>query len=107
MLLLLKNMDKFYEHRSGGIYIISEIISYMMLMTINSKGHFKNVSFYNINEQWRLIEHIDVVVGTDDSKSMSDLTVMRSNSFKNDCRMFDVSPCNMTSSMTSENTMAI
>jgi hypothetical protein len=38
-----------------------------------------------------LIEHIDVVIGTTDSKkSMSDPMIMRSNSFKDDCRMFDV-----------------
>jgi hypothetical protein len=40
-------------------------------------------SSYNINKQWRLIEHIDVIVRTADSKkSMPDPTVMRSNSFK-------------------------
>jgi hypothetical protein len=52
-------------------------------------GHFGSASSDDINEQWRLIEHIDVVVGTDDfKKSMSDPTA-RSNSFKDDCRMFD------------------
>jgi hypothetical protein len=51
------------------------------------------VSSYDINEQWRLIEQIDVDVETDDSKkSMSNSTVMRNNNFKYDCRMFDV-PC--------------
>jgi hypothetical protein len=38
-----------------------------------------------------LIEYIDVVVRTGDSKkSMADPTVMRSNNFKDDGRMFDV-----------------
>jgi hypothetical protein len=68
MLLLLRNRDIFYEHRLGGIYIISEIASHMVLMTINSEGHVESAPSYDINEQWRLIEHIDVVVGTGDSK---------------------------------------
>jgi hypothetical protein len=81
----------FYKHRSRGIYTISEIVSHMMLMTINSEGHFRSVSSYDINEQWRLIEHIDVVVGTGDSKkNMSNPTVMKRNNFKNDYKMFDV-----------------
>jgi hypothetical protein len=50
MLLLLRNMDIFHEHRSGGIYTIGEIVSYMMFTIINSEGHFKNVSSYDINE---------------------------------------------------------
>jgi hypothetical protein len=62
----------------------------MVLTTINSEGHFRSASSYDINEQWRLIEHIDVVVGTDDSKKcMSDPMVMRSNNFNDDYRMFD------------------
>jgi hypothetical protein len=57
------------------------------------------MSSYDINEQWRLIEHIDVIVGTSDSKkSMPDPTVMRSNNFKDDCRIFDVSPCKLAMS---------
>jgi hypothetical protein len=68
MRLLLRNMDIFYEHRPGGIYTISEIVSHMMLTTINSKGHFTSASSYDINEQWRLSEHIDVIVGTGDLK---------------------------------------
>jgi hypothetical protein len=68
MLLLLRNMNTFYEHRLGGIYIIGEIVSHVMLTTINSEVHFRSVPFYDINEQWRLIEHIDVIVETDDSK---------------------------------------
>jgi hypothetical protein len=40
----------------------------MVPTTINSEGHFESASFYDINEQWRLIEHIGVVVRTDDSK---------------------------------------
>jgi hypothetical protein len=39
MLLLLRNMDTFHEYRSGGIYNIGEIVSHMVLMTINSEGH--------------------------------------------------------------------
>jgi hypothetical protein len=96
MLLLLRNRDTFHEYRSGGIYTIDEIVSHMVLTTINSEGHFGSASSYDINEQWRLIEHIDVVVRTGDSKkSIPDLTVMRSNSFKDDCRMFDVPPCKL------------
>jgi hypothetical protein len=91
MILLLRNIDTFHEHRPGGIYNISEIVSHIVLMTINSEGYFESASSYDINEQWRLIEHIDIVVGTDDSKkNMSVPTVMRSNSFKYYCRMFDV-----------------
>jgi hypothetical protein len=90
MLLLLRNRDTFHEYRSGGIYTIDKIVSHMVLTTINSEGHFGSASSYDINKQWRLIEHIDVIVRTGDSKkSMPDLTVMRSNSFKDDCRMFD------------------
>jgi hypothetical protein len=93
----LRNMDTFHEHRPGGIYTIGEIVSYVVLTTINSEGHFGSASSYDINEQWRLIEHIDVIVGIGDSKkSMTDPTVMRSNSFKDDCRMFDVPPCKLT-----------
>jgi hypothetical protein len=40
----------------------------MVLTTINSQGHFGSASSYDNNEQWRLIEHIDVIVRTDDSK---------------------------------------
>jgi hypothetical protein len=40
----------------------------MVLTTINSEGHFGVASSHDINEQWRLIEHIDVVVKTGDSK---------------------------------------
>jgi hypothetical protein len=68
----------------------------MVLITINSEGHFESASSYDINEQWRLIEHINVVVGTDNTKkSMLDPTVMRSNSFNNDCRMFDAPLCKL------------
>jgi hypothetical protein len=68
MLLLLRNRDTFHEYRPGGIYTIGEIVSHMVLTTINSEGHFGVVSSHDINEQWRLIEHIDVVVKTGDSK---------------------------------------
>jgi hypothetical protein len=70
MLLLLRNMCTFYEHRSGGIYTIGEIVSYVVLTTINSEGHFRSVSSSDINEQWRLIQHIYIIVGTDDSKKV-------------------------------------
>jgi hypothetical protein len=66
MLLLLRNMDTFHEYRLGGIYIISEIAFHMVLTTINSEGHFGSASSYDINKQWRLIKHIDVIVRTDD-----------------------------------------
>jgi hypothetical protein len=90
MILLLRNRYTFYEHRPARIYTISEIVSYVVLTAINSEGHFESVSSYDINEQWRLIQHIDVIVGTGDSKkSMPDLTVIISNNFKNDCMMFD------------------
>jgi hypothetical protein len=68
MFLLLRNRDTFHEHRSRGIYIISEIVSHMVLMTINSERHFGSAFSYDINEQWRLIKRTDVVVGTDDFK---------------------------------------
>jgi hypothetical protein len=50
------------------------------------------MSSYDIKEeQWRLIQHIDVIVEICDSKkSMTDPTIMRSNNSKDDCRMFDV-----------------
>jgi hypothetical protein len=54
------------------------------------------VSSYDINGQWILIKHIDVVVGTTTpKKNMSDPTIMRSNNFKDDRRMFDVSSCKL------------
>jgi hypothetical protein len=50
-----------------------------------------SVSSYDINEQWRLIQHIGVIVGTSDSKKSTLYPmVIRSNRFKDDCRMFDV-----------------
>jgi hypothetical protein len=68
-------MDTFHEHQLGGIYTIGEIVSHMVPTTINSEGHFESGSSYDINEQWRLIKHIDVVVGTGDpKKSMPDPT---------------------------------
>jgi hypothetical protein len=84
MLLLLRNRDTFHEYQPGRIYTIGEIVSHMMLTTINSEGHFESASSYDINEQWRLIEHIDVVRTGDSKKSLPDPTVMRSNSFNDD-----------------------
>jgi hypothetical protein len=96
MLLLLRNRDIFHKYRPGGIYTISEIVSHMVLTVINSEGHFGSAPCYDINKQWRLIEHIDAVVKIGDSKkSMLDPTVMRSNNFKDDCRTFDVSSCKL------------
>jgi hypothetical protein len=40
-----------------------------VLTTINSEGHFRSASSYDINKQWRLIKHIYVVVGTSDFKN--------------------------------------
>jgi hypothetical protein len=37
MLLLLRNMDTFHEYRSGGIYTLDEILSHMVLTTINNE----------------------------------------------------------------------
>jgi hypothetical protein len=64
MLLLLRNRHSFHDHQSGGIYTIGEIVSYVVLTTIKSEGYFGSVSSYDINEQWRLVQHIDIVVGT-------------------------------------------
>jgi hypothetical protein len=50
MLLLLRNRDTFHEYRSGEIYTIGEIVSYMVLTIINSEGHFRSASSYDINE---------------------------------------------------------
>jgi hypothetical protein len=50
MLLLFRNRDTFNEHQAGGIYTISEIVSYVMLTTINSECHFWSVSSYDINK---------------------------------------------------------
>jgi hypothetical protein len=50
MLLLLRNRDTFHEHRPGEIYTIGEIVSYMVLTIINSEGHFRSASSYDINE---------------------------------------------------------
>jgi hypothetical protein len=70
MLLLLRIRGTFHKYRSAGIYTIGEIVPHMMLTTINSECHFESASSYDINEQWRLIEHIDVVVRTGDSKKI-------------------------------------
>jgi hypothetical protein len=50
MLLLLGNMNTFHEHRPRGIYTIGEIVSHMLLTTINSEGYFGSVSSYDIIE---------------------------------------------------------
>jgi hypothetical protein len=68
MLLLLGNSHTLHEHQLGGIYTIGEIVSNVVLTSINSEGHFESVSSYDINKQWRLIQYIDVVVGCGDSK---------------------------------------
>jgi hypothetical protein len=75
------------------IYTISKIVFHVVLILINNEGHFVSMSSYDINQQWWLIQHIDAIVGFGNSKkSMIDPTVMRTNNFKDDCRMFDV-PC--------------
>jgi hypothetical protein len=51
MFLLMRNRDTFHEYRLGGIYTIDEIVSHMVLTTINSERHFGSASSYNINEQ--------------------------------------------------------
>jgi hypothetical protein len=66
MLLLLRNRHKFYEYRSGEIYTIGEIVSHVVITPIYSEGHLRSVSSYDINEQWQLIQHIDVVLGSGD-----------------------------------------
>jgi hypothetical protein len=68
MFLLLRNRDTIHEYQPGTIYTISEIVSHMVLTTIKSEGDIGSGSSYDINEQWRLIEHIDVIVRTSDSK---------------------------------------
>jgi hypothetical protein len=50
MLPLLRNEHTFHENQPGGIYTIGEIVSHVMLTTINSEVHFKSVSSYEINE---------------------------------------------------------
>jgi hypothetical protein len=50
MFLLLRNSDIFHEYWPGGIYTIDEIVSHMVLMTINSKEHFGSASAYDINK---------------------------------------------------------
>jgi hypothetical protein len=41
---------------------------------VNSEVHCWCLSFSYINEQWGLIEHIDIIIGPRDKKSMSDPT---------------------------------
>jgi hypothetical protein len=62
MIFLLRNMDSFHKHQSGVIYTIGEIVSHMVPMTINNEGHFRSASSYD------MIEHIDIIVETGDSK---------------------------------------
>jgi hypothetical protein len=50
MLLLLRNNDTFHEHRPDRIYIIGEIVSPVVVMTINSERHFESVSSDDINK---------------------------------------------------------
>jgi hypothetical protein len=96
MLLLLRNNHTFHENRPRGICTISEIVSHVVLTAINSGGHFKSVSSYDINVQWRLIQHNDIVVRPGNSKkNMPDPTVMRSNKFMDVCMMFDVPMCKL------------
>jgi hypothetical protein len=73
MILLLRKRHTLHEHQPGEIYTIGEIVSHVVLIPINNKGHCENVSSYDIT--CRLIQHIDVIVGSGDSK-----THVRSNS---------------------------
>jgi hypothetical protein len=50
MLLLLRNRDIFHEYWSGAIYTIDEIVSHMVLTTINNERYFGSASSYDINE---------------------------------------------------------
>jgi hypothetical protein len=52
---------------------LGEIVSHVVLTTINGEWHFGSVSSYNINEQWRLIEHIDIIVAIGNSKKTSQI----------------------------------
>jgi hypothetical protein len=65
---LVEEEAHLHEHLLGGIYIIGEIVSHVMLIPINSEDHFGSMSSYDINEQWWLIQHIDIVVGSGNSK---------------------------------------
>jgi hypothetical protein len=61
-------MHTLHEHQSGGIYTINEVVSHVVLIPINSEDHFRSVSSYDINEQRRLIQYIDIIVGFGDRK---------------------------------------
>jgi hypothetical protein len=57
LIVLLRRIDAslveeqtFHEHCLGGIYIINEIVSHVVLTVINSEEHFGSVSSYDINE---------------------------------------------------------
>jgi hypothetical protein len=50
------------KHRPGGICNINEIVSHMVLVSINNEGHFGSVICY---KHCRLIQYIDVVVPMD------------------------------------------
>jgi hypothetical protein len=51
MLLLLRKRYTLHEHILGGIYKIYEIVSHVVVIPINSEGHFRSVPFYDINKQ--------------------------------------------------------
>jgi hypothetical protein len=55
-------MHTLHEHRPGGIYTVGELVFHIVLIPVNSEGHCGCVSSYDINEQRRLIQHIDIVV---------------------------------------------
>jgi hypothetical protein len=89
MLLLLRNMNTFHEHRPRGIYTIGKIVSHMVLTTINSEGHFGSASSYDINKRWRLIEHIDVIVGIGYSKKACQIHIGWGTKFENFRKFLD------------------
>jgi hypothetical protein len=70
MLLLLRKRHTLHEHWPGEIYTIGEIVSHVVLMPINSEGHFGSVTSYGINEKYRLIQHVDIIVGFGDPKKV-------------------------------------
>jgi uncharacterized protein YrrD len=44
MLILLRNKHIFHAHQAAGVYTIDEIVSHVVLISINSEGHFRGVT---------------------------------------------------------------
>jgi hypothetical protein len=68
VLLFLWKRHFLHKHQTEGIYTIYEVVSHIVLISVNSEGHCKSVSSYNINKQRQLIQHIDIIVRSSDSK---------------------------------------